>query len=503
MKLKKAMLLLLLMVLFSSFSLTVEAKEEIEKNSLDETILNEESADAKFVSGSVIVRGNLSDNLTVDDFLDNKISVDESFFEKYDIDSICVKNGEELKQATDIVINGMMLVFETNDATTYEYEIKVVGDLNNDGIVNNDDMNILADGILKDEDVSVVNDINGDGVCDVLDVTNILYSIDNKDWNVGNVDDIENIDLVSELDSLDEVYVGDSLEVTYKIKGYDVSKFKGISGVLNYDKNLLELDSIFVDSDYGKLNDKGKFLYVISEEVDEIVITISFNVIAKGNTTVSITDVLSSIDGVKTLEKTLDVSKDIDILEYGIGGDDEEEVSSSDTDTNTNTNTNVSTQVVATSSVVPVRFNEGYYVSNIVATKIVLSSDNYIKSLKIKNYKIDFDKYTLEYSLDVGNKVNSLELDVVLNDDKANYEVIGNGNFRVGKNVVTIKVTAEDGSIRNYVINVNKKKASISEEKSNDSNTSKTVIIILIILIIFGLIYVIFKDDEENKDSKE
>ena len=490
MTLKKTMLLILLMVLFSCFSLTVKAEN---KTSIDETILNEEITNVNFVSGTVVVMGNLSDNLTVDNFLANKITVGDSFFEEYNIGSIYVKNSDEMGQLTDNVTTGMKLVFETNDEATYEYEIKVVGDLNNDGIVNNTDVNMIIDDILKDKDTSVINDINGDGICDVLDVTYVLYSIDNNGWNVGNIEDI---DLTSELSSLDEVYVGDVLEVTYKIKGYNSSKFKGISGILNYDKSLLELDSIFTYGDNGYLNSDGKFLYVIGNDEDEVAITIRFNVIAKGNTTISITDTLSSIDGVKTLEDTLSASHDIVIDEYGRGGDDEEVVEEAPVAaaSSLKNETSVSSSFV--------RLNENYYVSNIVANVISLSSDNYIKSLEIKNYKINFDKDTLEYSIIVGNNVNSLDLSIVLNDEKASYDVIGNKDFNTGKNIVTIRVTAEDGSVRDYIINVNKQ-GSVKKEKS-DGNGSKIAIIILIGLIIAGLIYVIFKDDEEeNKDSKK
>ena len=97
-----------------------------------------------------------------------------------------------------------------------------------------------------------------------------------------------------------------------------------------------------------------------------------------------------------------------------------------------------------------------------------------------------------------------MDLTVILDDSTASYEVFGNENFKTGKNVVTIRVTAEDGSVREYIINVTKKGAPVTTEKEN--NYSKYVIIGLIVLIIAGLVYVIFKDDEddeENKDSKK
>ena len=52
-----------------------------------------------------------------------------------------------------------------------------------------------------------------------------------------------------------------------------------------------------------------------------------------------------------------------------------------------------------------------------------------------------------------------------------------------------------------YIINVNKKGTAVSKEKTND--TSKIVIITLIGLIIAGLVYVIFKDDEEEKKKSK
>ena len=87
---------------------------------------------------------------------------------------------------------------------------------------------------------------------------------------------------------------------------------------------------------------------------------------------------------------------------------------------------------------------------------------------------------------------------IILDDESASYEVLGNENFKTGKNVVTIRVTAEDGSVRDYVINVTKKKATVVTPEK-ESNVSKYVIAGLIVLIIGGLVYVIFKDDEEDE----
>ena len=142
------------------------------------------------------------------------------------------------------------------------------------------------------------------------------------------------------------------------------------------------------------------------------------------------------------------------------------------------------------------------YSTNYVTSYVSLSSNNYIRSLEIKNQKINFDKEVLEYSITVGNKVKSLDMTIVLDDENASYEVFGNDSFKTGKNVVTIKVTAEDGSVRNYIINVIKKGESPVKEKDNN-NISKYVIIGLIVLIIGGLVYIIFKDDDEDEKSSK
>ena len=187
------------------------------------------------------------------------------------------------------------------------------------------------------------------------------------------------------------------------------------------------------------------------------------------------------------------ISTTVKINEYGKGGDVEQ---------TQNPVTTTPTPTVAEPTVQPVNLVTTPS-STVTVRTIKLSSDNLIKSLKIKGYSIDFNPNKLEYSIKVKNNVKSLDLEIILNDENASYEVSGNQNFKVGENSVTIKVTAEDGSERTYTLKVTKEKAKEKEE-TEEKDSSKTIIIILIILVIIGLIYVIFKDDEEdNKESKK
>ena len=85
------------------------------------------------------------------------------------------------------------------------------------------------------------------------------------------------------------------------------------------------------------------------------------------------------------------------------------------------------------------------------------SSDNYLSSLSIEGYNIDFDKEKTEYTLDVDEDTASVNVSATPSDDKAN--VIGTGNIKLtdGVNNVKITVIAENGNERVYSITINVK----------------------------------------------
>lgn len=95
------------------------------------------------------------------------------------------------------------------------------------------------------------------------------------------------------------------------------------------------------------------------------------------------------------------------------------------------------------------------------------SNNSYLSSLKTNlGYEIypEFNKNTTSYSITVPNDVNSLNLQALTEDKTAKVEILGDKDFVVSKvNVVTVLVTAADGTTRTYTINVSK--------SSLDSNT--------------------------------
>ena len=143
-----------------------------------------------------------------------------------------------------------------------------------------------------------------------------------------------------------------------------------------------------------------------------------------------------------------------------------------------------------------------------VVTPVVYqySSNNYLKSLEIDGYEIEFDKDTNEYKITVKSDVTSLDIKATPEDSRSRVEITGNEKFKKGNNIVTITVTAEDGSTREYKITVNKeseKKDALTEIEGSNNTAEKVVIIVLIILVVLGLLYLIFKKDDEEVATVE
>lgn len=91
-------------------------------------------------------------------------------------------------------------------------------------------------------------------------------------------------------------------------------------------------------------------------------------------------------------------------------------------------------------------------------------SDATLKSLDVLEGTLspEFESNQEIYDVEVSSEINSLTLNPVLSASTSKYRVTGNSNFKTGKNVVYITVTAEDGTRKTYVINVMK--------KANDNN---------------------------------
>lgn len=107
-------------------------------------------------------------------------------------------------------------------------------------------------------------------------------------------------------------------------------------------------------------------------------------------------------------------------------------------------------------------------------------SDATLKSLDMSGYTLNptFNKDINTYSIKVKNSVTGLDVKAIPNSDKATVSISGNKGWQEGNNVVTIKVTAEDGSTNTYTINVTRESSGGNKEdtKSSDNYLSDLTI---------------------------
>lgn len=130
--------------------------------------------------------------------------------------------------------------------------------------------------------------------------------------------------------------------------------------------------------------------------------------------------------------------------------------------------------------------NESIRTYTIVVTRKeageILSNNNYLKELLIKNYKIDFDKDVLNYNLTI-KKDDRLTLSYKTADENATVKVVGNSDLKTNSKI-DIVVTAEDKTTKTYTISI---------KKSIDWTTIGIVLGVLIV-IAGGVLLIVFKD---------
>ena len=93
-------------------------------------------------------------------------------------------------------------------------------------------------------------------------------------------------------------------------------------------------------------------------------------------------------------------------------------------------------------------------------TEKILSDNNKLSKLSIKNHKINFNKNINTYHLMIDKDTKKLNISVKVEDEKAKYKITGNNNLNTDS-IIKIAVTAENGEINLYRIIINIKKNSI------------------------------------------
>lgn len=133
------------------------------------------------------------------------------------------------------------------------------------------------------------------------------------------------------------------------------------------------------------------------------------------------------------------------------------------------------------------------YKINVSKEVYIMSSNAKLKSLSVEGYTLSFNSKINEYTLVIDGEDKELNIDYEAEDEKSNVIITGNSNLSDGSKIV-LDVTAEDGTLNSYTINITVKR------KSNI--LSILFIIILILAIVAGAYYMYKKFIVSKKGEK-
>lgn len=127
------------------------------------------------------------------------------------------------------------------------------------------------------------------------------------------------------------------------------------------------------------------------------------------------------------------------------------------------------------------------------------SSDNYLKSLNIEGYDLypEFNKQNDAYTIYVeDDRVNNFNVNAEPDNENAKIEGIGNVTVSQEQKIINVKVTAENGDLKVYTIN-------IENEENNQNNSEGNINIILIVVIAIVLIIILIVVIKKKKIAKK
>lgn len=462
------------------------------------------------------------------------------------------ENNKELDLTDEEVLNSEIknnykLEFTKTDIGTYTYLVVITGDNTGDNHFTKEDIEKTLKDYLEENKVLSMDVIGkSDEEKGTLNFHDIVYF--NNALNNGSNDYIENTDLslvFGEVPS--EIVVGDTFDLQVLVNSSNALDYiNGINAKVTTDGSVLKLTNIKInDKLMSEVKDNSLVAVGTKIESDEVLLTLTFTAISKGTGEVSLSGKLAK-DTIDSVEEFTSITKEINVTRSLSSNNNLSSLKSSvgtfdiafDKDVTVYTLTvPYDTDSVILSGgledinsvvdgLIEYKLTEDKTVANItvtsesgekkvytvyiikeakpVVTPVVYyySSNNYLKSLEIEGYEITFDKETLEYKIKVKSDVTSLDIKAIPESNKSRVEITGNEKFKKGNNTVTITVTAEDGSTREYKITVDKeaeKKDALTEIEDSSNTAEKIVIIILIILVVLGLLYLIFKKDDEEK----
>lgn len=146
---------------------------------------------------------------------------------------------------------------------------------------------------------------------------------------------------------------------------------------------------------------------------------------------------------------------------------------------------------------------------NKTTTKPVSKSNNDLKSLKIKNHKINFDKEKLDYKIFVKESENILNIEALPEDDKSTVVITGADDLKKNNYKVLVEVAAQDGTKKTYTINAEQSNNKNEDKKENkkpsiklSKNTIKIISVSLGTILITVIVLLIIKHKSNKKLDK-
>ena len=419
----------------------------------------------------------------------------------------------------DVRLDDTTVITLSSEGQTVTYKVVIFADLNNDGLLTEEDLlKLIEQSVDSSLEVNLdKSDMNDDEIINIKDAVSLYNTLNTGLWNEEVLDTDGTLDARLEVVE-DDIVSGDTFSVDY-ILTLEEYKTNGMAGLVEYDKELLELVSITNKSTWIGSNKDGKFLYLGEEvlqgvkveddsvdapeipEGDEIiavegeeeenpvvtyegkeyvVLTLTFKALKSGSALVQVTD-LAFVDGMSLLD------------------------------------------------------TEGMEVK----TEVIInkSSDNTLASLTVAGQVIELVEGVLEYTINVDNETTEALVEAITNNIAANVSsIIVPEELAEGENTITIIVAAENGDELVYTVKVvreekeeetttytsyqqptyeeeeeevvtspvvdNEEEEEAKDDDKEESKLSRIIIIILILLVVAGLIYLIFKDDEDEESKK-
>lgn len=130
--------------------------------------------------------------------------------------------------------------------------------------------------------------------------------------------------------------------------------------------------------------------------------------------------------------------------------------------------------------------------STITVVENKKSDVNTLESLTSEIVEIPFEKEKDSYSIEVDNTVKNLDLVATASDAKADVS-ISPQKLVVGKNEIVVTVTAENGSKKEYKIEVIRKEAMKEVAPKKASNGKYVVVLVVSIVIVLADLFYIYK----------